>query len=129
MESLAARAADQHVADSEDARDAGLGAAADLTCLLGMGPPVPEIARLANQVGAALLVMGSHGHTGLANVVHGTTTEGVRHRVRANVLTVKLDDGPRQDEALRSLAIKGGCERTPYRSPRTTGASNCSTGA
>jgi len=57
-----------------------------------MGHPVPEIARLVNETAADLLIMGSHGHAGLADVVHGTTIEGVRHRVRANVLIVNLGE-------------------------------------
>ncbi len=101
VESPAARAVGPHAADSEVARDwERLRAYAailqqqgfNVTCLLGMGHPVPEIARLVEEVDADLLIMGSHGHTGLADVVHGTTIEGVRHRVRANVLIVNLGE-------------------------------------
>ncbi|MCC6348230.1 MAG: Nramp family divalent metal transporter [Candidatus Eisenbacteria bacterium] len=55
---------------------------------LGHGDAKSEIARIVNEVGADLLVTGSHGHRGLHDVVYGATVSGVRHLVRCPVLTV-----------------------------------------
>jgi manganese transport protein len=55
---------------------------------LGHGEPVREIARLVRESDADLLVTGSHGHSGLSDVVFGATVSGVRHRVACPVLTV-----------------------------------------
>ncbi len=55
---------------------------------LGFGEPVREIARLAEECDADLLVTGSHGHTGLRDVLYGSTVSAVRHRVRCAVFTI-----------------------------------------
>lgn len=55
---------------------------------LGHGDAKTEIARIVNEVGADLLVTGSHGHKGLHDVVYGATVSGVRHLVKCPVLTV-----------------------------------------
>jgi manganese transport protein len=57
---------------------------------LGFGDPAHEIARLAEETGADLLVTGSHGHTGLRDVLYGTTVSAVRHRVRCPVFTIPM---------------------------------------
>jgi manganese transport protein len=56
--------------------------------LLGHGDAKHEIARLVRAHGADLLVTGSHGHTGLRDVVYGATVSAVRHLVSCPVLTV-----------------------------------------
>ncbi len=55
---------------------------------LGHGVAKAEIARLVRETGAELLVTGSHGHSGLRDVVYGSTASGVRHLVECPVLTV-----------------------------------------
>jgi len=55
---------------------------------LGHGDPAREIARIVGEEGADLLVTGSHGHSGLSDVVFGATVSRVRHLVRCQVLTV-----------------------------------------
>ena len=55
---------------------------------LGHGDPAREIARIVREEGADLLVTGSHGHSGLSDVVFGATVSRVRHLVRCQVLTV-----------------------------------------
>ena len=55
---------------------------------LGHGDPAREIARIVGEVGADLLVTGSHGHSGISDVVFGATVSRVRHLVRCQVLTV-----------------------------------------
>jgi manganese transport protein len=55
---------------------------------LGHGDPAREIARIVGEEGADLLVTGSHGHSGISDVVFGATVSRVRHLVRCQVLTV-----------------------------------------
>ena len=56
---------------------------------LAEGSPVAEILHLANAVGADLIVMGTHGWTGLSRMLMGSTAEGVIRRARCPVLTVR----------------------------------------
>ena len=51
--------------------------------------PMREIVRYANNMEADLVVMGAHGHTGLMDLVFGTTINAVRHRIKAPVLVVR----------------------------------------
>jgi len=55
---------------------------------LGHGDPAREIARIVREEGADLLVTGSHGHSGISDVVFGATVSRVRHLVSCPVLTV-----------------------------------------
>ena len=55
---------------------------------LGNGEPTREIARIVGEEQADLVITGSHGHSGLADVVYGNTVSGVRHLVHCPVLTV-----------------------------------------
>ena len=55
---------------------------------LGMGHPVRELARLAGEFDADLVILGGHGHRWLRDLVLGTTADQLRHRVRAAVLVV-----------------------------------------
>jgi len=57
---------------------------------LGVGDPVPELARMVGEVKADLVILGAHGHRGLSDLVHGTTADALRHRVDATVLIVPL---------------------------------------
>ena len=51
--------------------------------------PMQEIVRYAIDMQADLVVMGAHGHTGLKDLVFGTTINAVRHRIKAPVLVVR----------------------------------------
>ncbi len=72
-------------------REAGF----EVACELGAGDPVRELERLVETTGAELLIIGSHGHRGLADIVHGSTVTALRHRISANVLVVPLDESRR----------------------------------
>jgi nucleotide-binding universal stress UspA family protein len=48
-----------------------------------------EILRLANEIPLDLIVMGSHGLTGLAHVLFGSTADRVVRRAPCSVLTVR----------------------------------------
>ena len=47
-----------------------------------------QLAALVQQHAPDLLILGSHGHRGVGDFVHGTTVEGVRHRVTVPILVV-----------------------------------------
>jgi manganese transport protein len=57
--------------------------------LIGRGSPVEGISKLVNRSDADLLVMGSHGHRALKDLLFGATVDAVRHRVKMPVLVVK----------------------------------------
>ena len=62
--------------------------------MVAHGPnPRTEIIRVANLLQPDLVVMGAHGHTGIQDLLFGTTFNGVRHKVKAPVLVV--GDTPR----------------------------------
>jgi universal stress protein A len=56
--------------------------------IVAVGRPKYEILRLAEQQGADLIVLGAHGHLGLAGLL-GSTTDGVLHRATCDVLVVR----------------------------------------
>jgi manganese transport protein len=63
------------------------GLEADLRIAHGRSPR-SEIIRAARDLQPDLVVMGAHGHTGLKDLIFGTTIDGVRHAVSAAVLVV-----------------------------------------
>ncbi len=54
------------------------------------GSPATEIVRRAQQINADLIVMGTHGHGGLAHAVLGSVTERVLHKTQCPVLVVPV---------------------------------------
>lgn len=57
--------------------------------LLLFGRPTEEIVRATEQTGFDLLVLGSHGHRGIADIIYGETVAGVRHGISIPVLVVR----------------------------------------
>ena len=57
--------------------------------VLGYGDVRREIVRLVEQEQLGLLVLGGHGHRGLADVLRGSTIDGVRHGLSIPVLAVR----------------------------------------
>ena len=53
------------------------------------GKPVPEILRLAEEVGADLIVVGSHGHLGLRRLLLGSTSERVVREAGCPVMVAR----------------------------------------
>lgn len=53
------------------------------------GAPDAEIVKYAKEVGADLVVLGTHGHTGLMRVLLGSVAESVVRKAHCPVLTVK----------------------------------------
>jgi nucleotide-binding universal stress UspA family protein len=54
-----------------------------------VGTPFYEIVRYAREMKIDLIVMGTHGHTGLVHVLLGSVTEKVVRKAPCPVLTVR----------------------------------------
>jgi universal stress protein A len=61
---------------------------------VAMGRPDHEIVRLARDMDADLIVMGTHGHTGLERILVGSVAESVVRRAPCTVVTVKARPEP-----------------------------------
>jgi nucleotide-binding universal stress UspA family protein len=57
---------------------------------LAEGDPVTEILHLAQEIGADLIVMGTHGRTGLSRLLMGSVAEQVVRQAPCPVLTVRM---------------------------------------
>jgi nucleotide-binding universal stress UspA family protein len=57
------------------------------------GPPDQVVLRVANEIDADLIIMGSHRHTVIGEVVLGSTTQKVLHKATQPVLVVRIPDG------------------------------------
>ena len=56
---------------------------------LAMGDPSTELIKATESGGVDLIAMSTHGHRFLADVIHGTTADRVRHLVKIPVLLLK----------------------------------------
>jgi universal stress protein A len=56
---------------------------------LAMGDPATELIRSAEEQKVDLIAMSTHGHRFLADVLHGTTADRVRHLVKVPVLLLR----------------------------------------
>lgn len=63
------------------------------------GEPAHEIVRLAEQVKAAMIVMGTHGRTGLMRLLMGSVAEAVVRRASCPVLIFKPPEEAREKAA------------------------------
>jgi len=59
-------------------------------CLIVHGTPFLEILRTAKEKNVELIVVGTHGRTGLDHVLFGSTAEKVVRRAPCPVLSVRL---------------------------------------
>jgi nucleotide-binding universal stress UspA family protein len=59
-----------------------------------LGAPAAEICRAADEIDADLIVLGTHGRTGLSHVVLGSVAEKVVRKCTRPVLTIHPDDHP-----------------------------------
>lgn len=62
--------------------------------LIVPGMPYEQIIQQAQEKGADLIVLGTHGRTGLDHVLFGSTAEKVVRKSKLPVLTVRLDEEP-----------------------------------
>lgn len=56
---------------------------------IGFGSPARAIAKIVNEQNIDFIVMGSHGHKIIKDLIYGTTVDSVRHKVNVPVLVVK----------------------------------------
>lgn len=56
---------------------------------LAKGDPATQIVRVAEQERVDLIAMSTHGHRFLADLLHGSTADRVRHEVKVPVLMLK----------------------------------------
>lgn len=62
--------------------------------LLAGGDPADEIAAAAEREKCDLIAMGTHGHRGIADLIHGSVAHDVRHRTMVPVLMVRGTHSP-----------------------------------
>ena len=73
-----------------------------------VGSPVQHILAEAERVGADYIVMGSHGHTALYDLLVGSTTHGVLMRARCPVIIVpaaRIRKTPAKKTTRRAMAL------------------------
>ncbi len=56
---------------------------------VGVGKPAEEILRVAREEGVDLIVMGTHGHTGLRHLLLGSVAEEVTRHAPCPVFTIR----------------------------------------
>ena len=56
---------------------------------LALGDPATELIRVAEEQQVDLVAMSTHGHRFLADVIHGTTADRVRHLLKVPVLLLR----------------------------------------
>ena len=61
----------------------------NVATLLAMGDPATELIRAAEQQQVDLIAMSTHGHRFIADLLHGTTADRVRHLVKVPVLLLR----------------------------------------
>jgi manganese transport protein len=59
---------------------------------LGNGEPVTALAAMINEVNAEVVLVGSHGHSGISDLIHGTVISDLRHHVKASVVIIPMND-------------------------------------
>lgn len=67
-----------------------LGSFSNYTTAIVTGIPYDEITRKADQIGASLIVLGTHGRTGLDHLLFGSTAERVVRSAGCPVMTIRL---------------------------------------
>lgn len=91
-----------------------LAAAADAAAALGVsatteqvqGEPVHRIVEVADERGCDLIVMGSHGRSGLARLILGSVTDGVLRHAHVPVLCIREDAHPEDADAEHARATE-----------------------
>jgi nucleotide-binding universal stress UspA family protein len=80
------------IKDMHDFRKAHFRGLEKVECHTLIGNPFQEIMRQAEELGADLIVMGTHGRTGIEHVLVGSTAERVVRNSKIPVLTVRSGD-------------------------------------
>ncbi len=64
----------------------------NISAVLGYGGVASELVRISQEQKLDLLVVGGHGHRGLADILHGQTIPTVRHGLKIPVFAVRQPD-------------------------------------
>jgi nucleotide-binding universal stress UspA family protein len=72
------------------------------------GDPAREIVRLAREAGCDLIVMGTHGRTGLGRLLMGSVAEAVVRKAPCPVLTVKTPIATEEEVKSAARAVGAG---------------------
>jgi nucleotide-binding universal stress UspA family protein len=56
---------------------------------LATGDPAKELVKVVGEENVDLVAMATHGHKGVADVIHGSTANHVRHNVMVPVLLLR----------------------------------------
>lgn len=59
-----------------------------------LGDPAEAILQTGDRLGCDMIVMGTHGRSGLARMVHGSVAESVLHRAHVPVLLIRREARP-----------------------------------
>jgi manganese transport protein len=57
---------------------------------LESGDPVSGLARAINEMNADMVIVGSHGHAGVSDLIQGTVISNLRHQIKARMMIVPL---------------------------------------
>jgi len=57
---------------------------------IASGDPAAGLAKMINELDAEMVVVGSHGHSGVSDLVRGTVISNLRHRIKAGMMIVPL---------------------------------------
>jgi manganese transport protein len=57
---------------------------------LAAGDPVTQLAAMVNELQVEIVIMGSHGHSGVSDLIYGTVINGLRHHIQASVMIVPM---------------------------------------
>ena len=60
------------------------------TWKLGTGDPASELARMINESKVDMVIVGSHGHSGVSDLIHGAVINNLRHQIQASLLVIPL---------------------------------------
>ncbi len=58
---------------------------------LGAGEPVTQLAAMINELNVDLVLVGSHGHSGVSDLIYGTVISNLRHHIQASMMIVPTD--------------------------------------
>ena len=72
-----------------------------------VGSPGDEVSRLAIKGATDLIIMGSHGHTGLKNILFGSVTQTVLASCTTPLLVLRSDAVPKKDSLKVGIALDG----------------------
>lgn len=82
-----------------------------------LGSPAEEILQLCVEVGAHIVLVGSHGRTGLSRVLMGSVSEKIVREAKCSVLVVRPRDYSDVDLQVIVDAPEGHAEEHPYVRP------------